>query len=546
VTTIDNPDPVDPGGTLTYTLTINNSGPSDASGVSLSDALPLEVSFVSITPSQGTCDGTACLLGTINAGGSANVTLVSTVDLGVTGVITNTATVSSDEPDPLPGNNLDDEITTIGEGVNLSISKDDAPDPVTAGELLVYVITVTNLSSSNAPNVVLEDALPNEVTFISSTPGDPICVSASGSVTCSFGSLSAGASTDVNIVVRVDPGAGGPLTNLANVTSGAYDPDLSNNQATEDTTIVFSSDLSISTVDDPDPVNPGGILNYTLTIANNGPSDANTVEVTDDLPAEVSLVSITPSQGTCEGTVCILGTILAGGDASIVLETAVDLDATGEIINTAFVAPLDDPDQSNNTDSETTSIDLIADLSITKSDSPDPVAPGALLTYTLNIDNHGPLSATDVIVTDTLPVEVSLVSITPSQGTCDGTVCTLGTILANGEANVILVTAVDEGATGLITNSAQVSSVEADPVPDNNLDSEMTAVGEGIDLADLLISKDDYPDPVAPGRLLTYTLNVVNNGPDSATNVTITDTLPADVTYISSQPELVCSETPGW
>src|SRR5205823_2529983 len=118
VTKTDSPDPVAPGGTLTYHLTVTNNGtpamPATTSGVTLTDTLPAGVTFVSATPSSGTCSGTAtvtCNLGIFPSGATATVDIVVTAP-NASGTLTNTATVAAATTDPAPGNNTATAVTT--------------------------------------------------------------------------------------------------------------------------------------------------------------------------------------------------------------------------------------------------------------------------------------------------------------------------------------------------------------------------------------------------------------------------------------------------
>jgi uncharacterized repeat protein (TIGR01451 family) len=119
-----------------------------------------------------------------------------------------------------------------------------------------------------------------------------------------------------------------------------------------------------------------------------------------------------------------------------------------------------------------------ADLSVAKSDSPDPVSKGAQLTYSIVVTNNGPGSASSVQLTDSLPASVQFVSATSTAGSCAQTgsmvACNLGD-LSNGSSVTVTIT-VTPKKVGTITNTAQVSSISLDPNPANNTDTEETVV----------------------------------------------------------------------
>jgi uncharacterized repeat protein (TIGR01451 family) len=448
------------------------------------------------------------------------------------GEILNTASVSSGTTDPNPANNSDQESTHIDAGADLSLAKIDDPDPVTAGEYLTYTLTVVNSGPSDAQDVSVIDVLPGQVTFISGTPG---CSEAGGFVTCALGTVAAGGQDQAQILVIVSPGAAGTIVNEAEVTSGTSDPDPGDNDAMAETAVDLEADVQVRKFDDPDPAIAGDLLTYTVLVANAGPSDAYAVQVIDSLPEEVTLVSAEPSQGTCAQASCDLGALAASGTATVTLVVQVDPGILGVLTNTVgLTTTTPDPTPGDHAAQTETTIVAFADLALNKGAEPDSVIAGDLLTYTLVITNHGPSDAVDSIIFDTLPDQVTFVSASPGCSEASGLVtCTLGTVVA-GEARLIeIIVFVSSSANGIIENQAQVFSETSDPNLENNQAVRITTI---ITQADLSLGILDNPDPVLPGSLLTYTLVITNNGPSDANQTLLTDTLPAQVDWVSTTP----------
>jgi uncharacterized repeat protein (TIGR01451 family) len=439
--------------------------------------------------------------------------------------------------DPQTNLTVDFGFTPISD---LVVIKSDDPDPVVAGESLTYTLQVTNQGPSPVTGVVVTDTLPAGVAFTNLTTTQGSGSHQAGTVTIELGSLASGGSATITIVVAVLPSTTGPLLNQAVVTGDNFDPVLLNNSDDEPTQVIKRIDLSIDKTDTPDPVIAGQRLNYTLLVTNLGPSDATGVTVEDTLPAGVTYVSATSSQGTVTasgGTLtATLGDLDVGAQATITIAVDVAASARGTLVNTASVSGNEtETNLENNEDQVSTQINTLIDLAIDKTGSPDPVTPGQRLTYTLTVTNAGPSDATGVQVVDTLPSGVVFVSATSSQGTVSGSGSTvtaaLGNLADGGQATVTILADVAAAASGTLVNAATVSGSEPETNLNNNTDQVSTTIQPRIDLA---IIKADSPDPVFAGGQLTYTLSVVNNGPSSATGVTVVDTLPTGITYQSA------------
>ena len=241
--------------------------------------------------------------------------------------------------------------------------------------------------------------------------------------------------------------------------------------------------LAITKQGAPNPVLVGAQLTYTITMTNNRPGAASGVSVADVLPAGVTLVSASADQGSCAGTstvTCNLGS-LPGGDSTTVT-IVVTPTLTGDIANSATVSA---DGFVNNAATERTTINPSADLSITKTDLPDPVSVGRNLTYTIKVTNAGPSPATDVTMQDVLPGGANFVSATPTQGSCNGSAtvsCNLGSLAKGASAKVTIVVVPTQA--GPISNTATAAANESDPNAANNSATQNTTVN-AVPLPDL-------------------------------------------------------------
>ena len=352
------------------------------------------------------------------------------------------------------------------------------------------------------------------------------------------------ANTLLNFTIVVSPSLIGQSTVTASVISNEIDSDPSNNAVSQLETIDKPADLGLILVSDPTSVTVGTTVKVIAKISNFGPGAGTNVLFQVSIPSNVSFLSASAGQGTTSFNNGVLtarlGTLANGvTQAVIILVTAPNnVPASGVISFTGTVkSDVVEPGGVDPTPNQATlNIPVIAssDIALTLVANPEPALVGSNLTYTYTIVNNGLSPATGVILTNILPANVDFVAAPPpSQGSASVT---------NGVLTV-LVGAIDPGVVhtvtgtlvvtpklpGLVTGTATVTLDQADPNLANNTATFVSTISP----ADLSVVISAAPDPVEAGKNLTYTLFVTNKGPAAATNVTLIDTLPAGVTYIS-------------
>ena len=396
------------GDTLTYTLKVTNSGPSAATGVVVTDALPPgRVTVESVSTSQGNCTNAIpvkCTLGRIEVGASATITLV--VRATSAGVLPNAADVTAIEHDP----NTDNNTATTGALVvpttppttppaDVSVVKTTSPSVVTVGQHVTYQIVVTNNGPNPATGVIVSEVLPDGVILVSATPTQGSC-GAGQQFSCQLGSLNVGAKATVAVVVAAT--RAGTFSNLATAIANEPDPDPTNNVATVSGSATGNADLAVVKQAAPNPATLGDTLEYRVSIRNNGPAEATNVLFEDRLPDGVTLLEVRSSQGTCTVTniiSCSLGTLANGASARVGITVRVD--GKGKLLNAAR-ATADQPDPDGNNNVDVNIVDASAaiepasapDLTLTKTASASTVQVGGNVTYTITATNTSPNQAT--------------------------------------------------------------------------------------------------------------------------------------------------------
>ncbi|MFN0086714.1 MAG: hypothetical protein ACKVX9_15095, partial [Blastocatellia bacterium] len=638
-----------PGGFITYTLgaQVTGSGwtPGDAGlpGAAYNssmfenrvvDPMPAEIGeIISITPGAGwSCTPPPGLVNppatTVQCDQNANqglypaaagpyatvATIVVKTKLNLQDgqVVTNIATLSED-PVPAgivtPSVDSDSASTLIRVAADLSIDKLPAAASAIAGGTsnafaspgsgapaggtgdITYSLAIANAGPGDAENVSVIDNLPANTVLVSPPALDPASVTINGvaqptfqmncSATTAF-SCVPGANTTINpnFVAGVLPNKfagviryrvsvpstvpqGTIIQNQASVNSSAPgnptaqtpDPNAGNNVSLPTQVLVnATADLAITKItDNATPVAGGAAFSYTLTVTNNGPSDAKDVVVTDPLPQSVRFISVTPqansgfsctapAQNTVGTVSCGNPSMATGASATITIVVQIDPNvSSGVRTNTAVVtSSTSDSVTGNNSQSVQIDIGTDADLTISKTGTPTSVVAGNNITYTINIENTGPSRALNVALTDTFPANTTFVS---SNGTgilagCSGGTslsCPTSNLDAGATASLTIVLRVNPDAAagvGALSNTANLAWTDTDADVDTAASTFTSDVTRSTDIS---ISKDDSPDAVTAGRDIIYTIKVKNNGPSTAATgaVTVTDAAPANTADVS-------------
>jgi len=575
VTNSGTPSPVAAGGQITYTQVVTNSGPSNCSTATFNEATPASTTFVSVAVVNAgggtwTCTSApvACSSSSVPPGSTGTVTAKYTVSgTATTGtIITDTATVATTSQDTNLSNNSAtvNIVVALGTQADLSVTNAASPNPVAAGNNITYTQSVTNNGPAAATTISFTDPVPTNTTVVSLTgPAGWTCSIATTPPSCTIASLAANATANFTFVVKVaaNVASGTTITETDSVSSTS-DPNSGNNSATVNVQVADSADLSVTNAASPVPVQAGNNITYTQVVSNAGPSTAN-VTLTEALPANTAAVSLSgPAGWTCNvGTlICTNPSFVAGSPATINFVVTVSGAATPgtaikDIVSVSSTAA--DPNLANNsaTANDVVATATQADLVATNSASPSSVAVGANVTYTQSVQNLGPAAATTVSFTDPVPPNTTVVSLTgPAGWTCSIATtppgCTIGSMAANTTANFTLVLQVNAGTPSGTNITETDTATASNIVPSLTTNSaSATVVVANANSADMAITKTGTPNPVTEGSPLIYTLVVTNNGPASATNVTVTDTLPSVLTYLSSTvtptTQGSCSEAGG-
>ena len=366
---------------------------------------------------------------------------------------------------------------------NIGVALTDTPDPVVVGTNYTYTMTISNAGPNTATNVTAELTLPAGTTFVSTS--NPNCKeNTTNLITCDpLGNINNGSNLSISFTVKA-PNTTGTLNTKVSVKTATPETVTNNNAVEIPTTVSAGADLAMDLIGDSN-VNQGVSFNYIMNIRNNGMATATAFSFEQTLPTQVTFTSVSSSNcsfssSTRKVTCSFTGQSLASGSTTSVTVSVI-ASTTGAASSTASIlsSTPTDPNSANNSDSASTTINPPSadiDLRIPAPTTSTLLSTNQSFVYRFNVINNGPLNASSVVLTVSLPSGVTNISIPASCSRSSLVVtCPLDTILATGnKARSITVTAPSTPGNITVFASATSSTFDANSI--NNSRSRTNTV----------------------------------------------------------------------
>ncbi|MTH14818.1 gliding motility-associated C-terminal domain-containing protein, partial [Flavobacterium sp. LC2016-01] len=569
--TVDNPAPLI-GSSVTFEVIITNNGPQNTAGVEVTDLLPSGYTFSSYSATKGTYNRTTgkWTIGSLVNGDSQTLQITATVN--AVGNYSNIAEVTaSNLPDPnsTPNNGVATEddyavATTIpiAPNTDLSLTKNVVGTNLSPifGATVTFEITVKNSGPHTATGVTVKDILPSGFEYVvySATTGQYL----NSTGVWNIGTIPNGESETLLISVKVN--TTGNYTNIAEInTSNEFDPDSTpnNNVAGEDdqdaqilTPVPAETDLSIEKSVVGNNLTPaiGSQIAFTVTVTNDGPSTSTGVTIKDILPSGYQYLFFNSTSGSYDAATGIWtpGTILSGNSHTLLITAIVKAPTgtTDEYLNTAEIMTSDqhDPDSTPGNGIITeddydsifvTPVIVMADLSLSKTalNANATYDVGSTVIFTVTVKNDGPANASGVSVKDLLPPGFRYVTSAPTSGLYNYItgIWNVGIVTAGNDESLDIYTTVNPptGAAGEYTNTSEITASnlpDPDSTPNNGIitEDDYASLKINVAVADLSLDKTVSNKNANVNEVITFTLQLNNEGPSTATGVNVDDIIP--------------------
>ena len=511
-------------GLVNFTINVTNHGPSNATNVNITDVLPegMEVLYHggNVTGEKSTNnDGRDVVIwrfGTLNKDDMVSVWVV--VRVNTNGTFRNVATVNSTENTTETGNGTDITVDPVN---NFTVIKyANVTEGVKVNDLVNFTINITNNGPSNATNVNLTDVLGPEFKFEYASSGSSYDED-TRTVTWTISSLNNGTNTSVWVVVKV-------LTNGTfrnNVKVNSSENNTGSENGTDITVNPFVNLTVVKTTNWTNNVGyAGSLVNFTITVTNNGPSNATNVNLTDVL--DVGFV-INDTNGHADGNKVIWQIGNLNNGTSFEAWVVVKVMANGTIRNVASVNSTENTTETTNGTEIT--VNPVNNFTVIKyANITGDIWVNDLVNFTINVTNNGPSNATNVNITDVLGPEFEF-NATDGSYDRDTRIVSWNIPALNNGTTASRWVVVRVITNGTFRNVVSVNSTEN--ITDTTNGTEIT-VKPVNNLT--LIKYANVTGNVKVNDLVNFTINVTNHGPSNATNINITDMLPAGLVFVSA------------
>ncbi|MBE0639427.1 MAG: DUF11 domain-containing protein, partial [Bacteroidales bacterium] len=405
ITKVDSPDPVIPGQTLTYTITVENLGPSDAQNVVATDNLPAGLLSANASATAGSWNSPYWNLGTLAAGASQTLTITAVVgELANGAILTNTATVITSTQEVITGNNMSTVTTTITANPQISMTKTaDKTSNVVVNETITYTYVVTNTGNVVMNNITVADLHSGFGSLSAITPASipMLAVGSSATFTATY------------IVTQEDINAQFDIVNTATATATFAGQSFT--ASANETVILTTANPSIflnKFADDITEVVTGQILTYTYEVTNTGNVVMSNVTVADLHSGAGALSNINPASIPSLG---IGQTVTFTATYQVTQE---DIDLQLDIVNTATATATYNGDDYQDFDAEIVDVkDKEPSILVTKLANPQIYSVlGQPVTYTITVKNTGNVTLNNVIVADPLTgLNTTTLTLSPNE-----------------------------------------------------------------------------------------------------------------------------------
>ncbi len=527
-------------------VSVSNLGPDDTSA-ELAVFYPPELDYVSHSATNGSFDsGTgAWSLGEVPAdGGTQALSLTLQALSGSAGTTANLGArvTSGGLPDPDGSNDADSVAVTIvlPPEADLEVTTNFNLAQVDEGEPFKLYVNVENQGPDDATGVRVEDIFPEELTLNSQEPERGSYDGTSWEV----GNVDAG--ERLSLVLNVAPvagTAGSTISNTASVsTSDLPDPNPDNDSGTAEVT-VLGADLAIAQVATPGSVEPGDTVAIEVKVTNAGPDAAEGIEVDLTSPADFDLLSAIPQLGTYADGVWTIAGLPATSSATLDMSYQVSTDAEdGDREHGAEVSAVTTADPNPGQESSSVTV-AVQEVNLVLSKSVDNASPNPddLIQYVVEFQNGSNQSFSSFSIEDQLPNEVTYSSHTIERTTLTdgssssydpGTGIWLTNGLEPGETIQLYLNAkVNAGTAGVsFLNTATALDIDNDGGSTEFLQASAEVTVRSCDLTTSVFVE---PQSIAVGESISFTTTVSNQGPDSASGVTVKVTTPRDFDLLS-------------